>query len=114
METAGPVHNFYANRYIDLLHDDTLVALATQSPAVSLVMQLLSPDIHLTRANAIYKHPQPLSYDPVYPDGDGRSFRNWHRDLKNSAPNNPIRGTVAVRVGCCLTDFSQTNSGITL
>ena len=53
METAGPVHNFYANRYIDLLHDDALVALATQSPAVSLVMQLLSPDIHLMRANAI-------------------------------------------------------------
>ena len=114
METAGPVHNFYANRYIDLLHDDALVALAAQSPAVSLVMQLLSPDIHLMRANAIYKHPQPLSREPVYPDGDGRSFRNWHRDLNNFAPNNPIRGTVAVRVGYCLTDFSQTNSGITL
>ena len=77
-------------------------------------MQLLSPDIHLMRANAIYKHPQLLSREPVYPDGDGRSFRNWHRDLNNFAPNNPIRGTVAVRVGYCLTDFSQTNSGITL
>ena len=114
METAGPVHNFYANRYIDLFYDDALVALATRSPAVSLVMQLLSPDIHLMRANMIYKHPQPASDEPIYPDGDGRSFRNWHRDLNNFAPDHPVCGTVAVRVGYCLTDFSQANSGVTL
>ena len=114
METAGPVHNFYANRHIDLFYDDALFVLATQSPAVSLAMQLLSPDIHLTPANLIYKYPQPASHEPVYPDGDGRSFRNWHRDLNNFAPNHPIRGTVCLRVGYCLTDFSRANSGVTL
>ena len=114
MESAGPVHNYYANRYIDLLYDHALFELATRSPAVPLVMQLLSPDIHLTRANLIYKHPQPASDEPIYPDGDGRSFRNWHRDLNNFASNHPIRGTVCIRVGYCLSDFSQANSGVTL
>ena len=77
-------------------------------------MQLLSPSIQLTRTHIIYKHPQPRSDDPLYPDGDGRSFRNWHRDLNNFAPNHPIRGTVSIRVGYCLTDFTEPCSGVTL
>lgn len=114
METAGPVHNFYANRFIDMWYDDTLLGLATNPRILPLIVQLLSPSIQLTRTHIIYKHPQPRSDDPLYPDGDGRSFRNWHRDLNNFAPNHPIRGTVSVRVGYCLTDFTEPDSGVTL
>ena len=113
METAGPVHNYYANRFIDMWFDDTLLSLATNPRILPLVVQLLSPSIHLTRTHIIYKHPQPRSDDPLYPDGDGRSFRNWHRDLNNFAPNHPIRGTVSIRVGYCLTDFTEPCSGMT-
>ena len=114
METAGPVHNFYANRFVDMWYDDTLLGLATNPRILPLIVQLLSPSIQLTRTHIIYKHPQPRSDDPLYPDGDGRSFRNWHRDLNNFAPNHPIRGTVSVRVGYCLTDFTEPHSGVTL
>ena len=114
METAGPVHNFYANRFIDMWYDDTLLGLATNPRILPLIVQLLSPSIQLTRTHIIYKHPQPRSDDPLYPDGDGRSFRNWHRDLNNFAPNHPIRGTVSIRVGYCLTDFTEPCSGVTL
>ena len=92
----GPVHNYYANRYIDMWYDDTLLELATNPRILPLIVQLLSPSIQLTRTHIIYKHPQPRSDDPLYPDGDGRSFRNWHRDLNNFAPNHPIRGTVSI------------------
>ena len=114
METAGPVHNYYANRFIDMWYDDTLLGLATNPRILPLIVQMLSPNIQLTRTHIIYKHPQPRSDDPLYPDGDGRSFRNWHRDLNNFAPNHPIRGTVSIRVGYCLTDFTEPCSGVTL
>ena len=114
MKSAGPVHNYYANRFIDMWYDDTLLGLATNPRILPLIVQLLSPSIQLTRTHIIYKHPQPRSDDPLYPDGDGRSFRNWHRDLNNFAPNHPIRGTVSVRVGYCLTDFTEPCSGVTL
>ena len=55
METAGPIHNYYANRYIDLSIDDALVELTTNSRTVPLVVQLLSFNIHLMRGHLIYK-----------------------------------------------------------
>ena len=106
--------NYYFNRYFDLTQNETLLQIVTNSNTVPFVVQLLSSDIRLSGGNLIYKYPQPVSPTPVYPDGDGRSFRNWHRDLNNFAPNHPIRNTVAIRVTYCLTDFSQPNSGVTL
>tara|TARA_B100000029_G_scaffold516818_1_gene635157 strand:- start:1871 stop:2701 length:831 start_codon:yes stop_codon:yes gene_type:complete len=114
MQTAGPIHNFYANRYINLTLDNNLIQLATNNKIVSLVVQLLSYDIHLMKGHIIYKYPQPTTNKPLYPDGDGRTIRNWHRDINNFDPNHPIRGTVAIRVGYCLTDFTSLNSGVTM
>ena len=106
--------NYYFNRYFDLTQNETLLQIVTNSNTVPLVVQLLSSDIRLSGGNLIYKYPQPVSPTPIYPDGDGRSFRNWHRDLNNFSPNHPIRNTVSIRVTYCLTDFSQPNSGVTL
>ena len=114
METQPPYHNYYANRYIDMLYDPALIAVITNSRILPLVMELLSYDLHLMRTHLIYKYPQQESDTPIHPDGDGRSFRNWHRDLNNFAPDHPIRGTVAIRAGYALTDFTEPNSGVTL
>ena len=114
METAGPIHNYYANRYVDLTVDNALIELTTYNRTVPLVIQLLSYNIHLMRGHLIYKYPQPASDEPLYPDGDGRSFRNWHRDLNNFTPDHPIQGTVAIRVGYCLTDFPSPDAGVTM
>jgi len=109
----GPVR-YYANRYMDMLFDPSLLPVVTNERILPLVMQLMSFDLHIMRTHLIYKYPQPESDTPIYPDGDGRSFRNWHRDLNNFATNHPIRGTVAIRVGYALTDSLEANSGVTL
>jgi len=114
MKSTDPIHNFYSNRYIDLTLDEALIELSTNSRIVPLIIQLLSYNIQLMRGHIIYKYPQPASNEPVYPDGDGRSFRNWHRDLNNFSVDHPIRGTVAIRVGYCLTDFPSPDAGVTM
>lgn len=114
MKSPDPIHNFYSNQYIDLTLDEALIELSIHSQTVPLVVQLLSYNIHLMRGHLIYKYPQPASNDPVYPDGDGHSFRNWHRDLNNFSEDHPIRGTVAIRVGYCLTDFPSPDAGMTM
>ncbi|MBT5873015.1 MAG: hypothetical protein HOH43_06315, partial [Candidatus Latescibacteria bacterium] len=114
MATQDAPVRYYANRYIDMLFDPILLPLITNEHILPLVMQLMSYDLHLMRTHLIYKYPQESSYEPIYPDGDGRSFRNWHRDLNNFAPDHPIRGTVAIRVGYALTDCAVANSGATL
>ena len=40
MASAGPVHNYYANRYIDLLYDELLTELSVCSATVPLVIPL--------------------------------------------------------------------------
>ena len=40
-------------------------------------------EIKLSQAQLTYKFPQDPAATPVFPDGDGNSFRNWHRDLNN-------------------------------
>ena len=47
----------------------------------------------LARAQLTYKYPQQQRQEPLYPDGDGRSSRNWHRDLNNFSAGGPqVRG----------------------
>ena len=105
--------NYYFNRYFNLTQDDVLLRLALNPSIVSLMAQLLTPDLRFSGGNLIYKYPQPASETPIYPDGDGRDHRNWHRDINNLTPEHPIRNTVSVRVAYCLTDFSLPNSGVT-
>ncbi|MDP6594999.1 MAG: phytanoyl-CoA dioxygenase family protein [Candidatus Poribacteria bacterium] len=113
-EHGEPVaKNHYFNRYFNLTQDDVLLQLALNPSTVSLMTQLLTPDLRLSGGNLIYKYPQPASETPIYPDGDGRDHRNWHRDINNLAPEHPIRNTVSIRVAYCLTDFSLPNSGVT-
>lgn len=90
-----------------LLQEKALFSLVTHSPTVPLVVQLLSPNIHLHSTALIYKRPESL---------DGSPFRRgWHRDIripKDLGHRNLPRA--GIKVCYCLTDFHQPNSGMTL
>lgn len=90
-----------------LLREKALLALVSSSPAVPLVVQLLSPNIHLHSTTLIYKRPE----TPNAP----RFRRGWHRDIRiprdlghQSLPR------VGIKVCYCLTDFPQPDSGMTV
>ena len=98
-------HGYYAHRRDGLVQEPAFAALATQSKAVPLILQLLGTNLHITNTALIYKHPQP----PEKPEN-----RNWHRDVgvhldvgHEGCPR------VGLKVGYCLTDFSVPNSGAT-
>ena len=90
-----------------LLREAALLALATSSPAVPLVVQLLGPNIHLHSTALIYKRPE-------HPD-EPAFRRGWHRDIripKDLGHNGLPR--VGIKICYCLTDFQDANSGMTL
>jgi ectoine hydroxylase-related dioxygenase (phytanoyl-CoA dioxygenase family) len=89
-----------------LLAESALFDLISHSATVPLVVQLLSPNIHLHSSALIYKRPAPQS--PEFRFG-------WHRDIRiprdlghQSLPR------VGIKVCYCLTDFHQPRSGMTL
>lgn len=90
-----------------LLQDDALLALVANSSTVPLVMQLLSPNIHLHSTALICKRPE---------RPDRPSFRRgWHRDIRMPRDlGNQALPCVGVKICYCLTDFHQPNSGMTL
>jgi len=90
-----------------LLKQKALLALVAHSTTVPLVVQLLSPNIHLHSTTVIYKRPEAP---------DAPSFRRgWHRDIRMARDfghkNLPLAG---IKVCYCLTDFTQKESGMTL
>lgn len=90
-----------------LLKEKALLSLVTHSPTVPLVVQLLSPNIHLHSLALIYKR-------PVSPAGSPFR-RGWHRDIripKDLGHRDLPR--VGIKVCYCLTDFHKPNSGMTL
>jgi hypothetical protein len=89
-----------------ILREEALLALVT-SPTVSLVVQLLGPNIHLHSSTLIYKRPEEPSSTPFR--------RGWHRDIR--IPRDlGHRGLplVGIKICYCLTDFHKANCGMTL
>jgi ectoine hydroxylase-related dioxygenase (phytanoyl-CoA dioxygenase family) len=90
-----------------LLKEKALFSLVTHPATVSLVVQLLSPNIHLHSLALIYKR-------PVSPDGSPFR-RGWHRDIRIPKDlGHRDLPLVGVKICYCLTDFHQPNSGMTL
>jgi ectoine hydroxylase-related dioxygenase (phytanoyl-CoA dioxygenase family) len=89
-----------------LLREQPLYDLVTHPTTVPLVVQLLTPNIHLHSTALIYKRPAP----------DTPPFRfGYHRDIRiprdlghTSLPR------VGIKVCYCLTDFHERDSGMTL
>ena len=90
-----------------LLKEKTLLALVTNSTTVPLVVQLLSPNIHLHSTTIIYKRPENAD-DPPF-------RRGWHRDIRIPKDlGHEQLPLVGIKVCYCLTDFHEPSSGMTL
>ena len=90
-----------------LLSEQALFDLVDHGTTVPLVVQLLSPNIHLHSTTLLYKRPD----DPKAP-----AFRRgWHRDIR--IPRDlghsglPI---VGIKICYCLSDFSEPDRGLTV
>jgi ectoine hydroxylase-related dioxygenase (phytanoyl-CoA dioxygenase family) len=90
-----------------LLKHKALLALVSNSTTVPLVVQLLSPNIHLHSTTVIYKRPE-------HPDAP--SFRRgWHRDIRIPKDlGHEKLPLVGIKICYCLTDFQQPSCGMTL
>src|SRR5215510_2066532 len=90
-----------------LLREPSLFSLITHPSTVPLVVQLLSPNIHLHSTALIYKRPE----SPETP----RFRRGWHRDIR--IPRDLGHETlprVGIKICYCLTDFHQSDCGMTV
>jgi ectoine hydroxylase-related dioxygenase (phytanoyl-CoA dioxygenase family) len=101
-----PEHNHLDLRP-GLLKETALFSLVSNSSTVPLVVQLLSPNIHLHSTALIYKRPS----RPDVP-----SFRRgWHRDIRIPRDLGHLAlPRVGIKICYCLSDFHQPNSGLTL
>jgi len=90
-----------------VVQEEAFDQLVSNSATVPLVVQLLSPNIHLHSASVIYKKPQ----DPH----TTKARRGWHRDI-GIAEDLGQAGLprIGVKVCYCLTDFAGPNSGMTM
>lgn len=90
-----------------LLREEALFKLVDNSSTVPLVVQLLSPNIHLHSTTLLYKRPD---------DPDAPTFRRgWHRDIRIPRDlGHESLPLVGIKVGYCLTDFHEPNSGMTV
>lgn len=108
--TKPPLDDKPAYNYLDqrpgLLREPALLALVTNPSTVSLVAQLLGPNIHLHSTALIYKRPSPKA--PL-------SRFGWHRDIRIPRDlGHEALPRVGIKVCYCLTDFHEPKSGMTL
>ncbi len=90
-----------------LLKEQALLALVSNSTTVPLLVQLLSPNIQLHSTTVIYKRPENPD-DPPF-------RRGWHRDIRIPRDlGHEQLPLVGIKVCYCLTDFQESNCGMTL
>ena len=110
-ETAREEYQGYNQYYAQwrrmIVQEPAFHPLLAHSATVPLVVQLLSPNIHLHTTAIIYKYPQT--------NEEEASYRVWHRDIGMS-DDLGHKGLVraGIKVGYCLTDFSAPRSGFTM
>jgi len=90
-----------------LLREKVTLALVAHPATVPLVVQLLSPNIHLHSTSLIYKRPESPSA-PTF-------RRGWHRDIRIPRDlGHEGLPRVGIKVYYCLTDFHESDCGMTL
>ena len=106
-ELAGKPEYNHLDLRRGLLKHKALLALVANSTTVPLLVQLLSPNIHLHSTTVIYKRPETR---------DAPSFRRgWHRDIRIPRDlGHEKLPLVGIKVCYCLTDFQKPNCGMTL
>jgi ectoine hydroxylase len=90
-----------------VIEEKAFFALISHTSTVPLVVQLLSPNIHLHSVALIYKRPE---------SPQGAPFRRgWHRDIRMPRDlGQQGLPKVGIKVCYCLTHFHQPESGMTL
>lgn len=106
-ELAGKPEYNHLDLRRGLFKHKALLALVANSTTVPLLVQLLSPNIHLHSTTVIYKRPETR---------EAPSFRRgWHRDIRIPKDlGHEKLPLVGIKVCYCLTDFHEPNSGMTL
>ena len=96
----------YSQRRDGMVQKKCFQSLITHESTLSVVAQLLSGNIHLHTTSMIYKKPEST--------GEFKR-RSWHRDI-GMTQDLGHEGVVlaGIKVGYCLTDFLEPNSGVTL
>lgn len=90
-----------------LLREEALFALIDHSSTVPLVVQLLSPNIHLHSTTLIYKRPENPDAPPFR--------RGWHRDIRIPRDlGHKSLPMVGIKICYCLTDFHHSDCGMTV
>ena len=106
-EIAGKPEYNHLDLRRGLLKEKRLLGLVANSTTVPLVVQLLSPNIHLHSTTIIYKRPETADAPPFR--------RGWHRDIRIPKDlGHEGLPLVGIKVCYCLTDFHAPNSGMTL
>lgn len=94
----------YCQRRDSIVKEKIFRDMISYSRTVPLVVQLLTPQIHLHTSSLIYKRPGPPSNE-----------RAWHRDIGIQQDLGHIGlPRVGVKICYCLTDFHESESGMTL
>ena len=89
-----------------LLREEAFLSLVANASTVSLVAQLLGPNIHLHSTALICKRPELPDASPFR--------RGWHRDIRIPKDlGHEGLPRVGIKICYCLTDFRQPDSGIT-
>jgi ectoine hydroxylase-related dioxygenase (phytanoyl-CoA dioxygenase family) len=90
-----------------VIDDPAFFHLVSNSSVVSLIVQLLGPNIHLHSVALIYKRPENPNA-PVF-------RRGWHRDIRMAKDigDQPLP-RVGIKACYCLTNFYERDSGMTL
>jgi ectoine hydroxylase-related dioxygenase (phytanoyl-CoA dioxygenase family) len=90
--------------------DDAFLPLLTFSATVPLIVQLLSPRIHLVTSHLIYKHPDLPGTPP------SRRDPGWHRDIQYTPQDLGHAKIPRMEIKCAyyLSDLSEPQKGATL
>ncbi len=89
-----------------IVEEPVFRSLIAHSRTVPLVIQLLSPDIHLQNTAIIYKDPEDAE--------TAEPTRTWHRDIGITQElGHAHQPRVGIKVCYCLTDFPKPDSGMT-
>ena len=103
---SKPEHN-HCDWRPGVLREKALQDLVARAPMVPLIVQLLSPNIHLHSTSVLYKKPSDPSAPPFR--------RGWHRDIRIPKDlGHQALPRVGIKVCYCLTDFPTPSSGMTL
>ncbi len=106
-QTSGASYDSFRNV---VGRDPAFTRLLTHGPTVSLVAQLLSPNLQLHTSHLIYKHPEPAGSDPLALNP------GWHRDINTVPEDLGWAGNqrFEIKVAYYLSDARPADSGVTM